>query len=81
MVDLTLDVDEAVVISTPTPTLEASKVVATDIVFKREVKFLERIPCNWHIEYNESGGILAKSRLGDIFDGTFDNFNTILARS
>ena len=80
MVILTLDVDEAVAISASTPTVSAGKILVEKVSVP-EVKFLERMPCNWHIVATGTNTILAKSRLGDIFEGTFENFNIILLRS
>ena len=39
---------------------------------------LERSPCNWDIQTIGGGQITARSRQGDQFTGTMDDFNELL---
>jgi hypothetical protein len=71
MTALTLNVTEDVKAFAPSPDIK--KMIPAD-----PIVVLERSPCYWTITRTGEGTIIARSRRGDEFEGTTEDFNALL---
>ena len=71
MTALTLDLTDESNVNSITPTMTMTTPVALP-------PLIERSPCNWKIEIVSGNVIRARSRLGDQFEGTINDFNELL---
>jgi len=71
MADLTLALNDITRTLSLAPTVSMTGPKDTPVI-------LERSPCNWEITSLGGNLISARSRLGNTFEGTIDNFNDLL---